>query len=381
MSAMAKKQIPRQGHKSPRLYLNIDNLRLDPNNPRLPEDAQGKKQPMLLEVLYKKFNLDELADSMAQNGYFDEEPLVAIPHRLPDNLKNAASDNPEFKQFIKQKKTIFIVVEGNRRLATAKILLDIELRKELRNKRWPELTQKTAKDLTNLPVIIYKNRSEIIPYLGVRHILGIQKWDSYAKARYVAKMVDDGYRVDEIETMIADKRGSARRNYICFKLLEQIENEFDIDSSPAKANFSLLLLAIGQGKIKRFLGLPKSLIDADINSPVPMKHLDNLKYLISWIFGDDKDKPVIDESRDITRYLSYTVDNLEALNYLIKTRNLSESYDRSDGEETMLMRYLTQANRKLEVALGISHRHKTNEVISETEKCSETIKRILESLR
>lgn len=57
------------------------------------------------------------------------------------------------------------------------------------------------------------------------------------------------------------------------------------------------------------------------------------------------------------------------------------AYERTDGEEKMLLRYLNTANIKLEGALGVAHRHKTSEVISEAEKCELTVKALLKIMR
>lgn len=369
------------GKKRPLLDIRIKQLYLDSENPRLSEEYQGKGDMELLGILYKEFNLDELADSMAQNGYFDEEPLVAIPQELPSGLAEADSHSEEFQNFIKAEDTKFTIVEGNRRLATAKLLLDTELRERFRIRHWPAISDEVADDLKELPTIIYVRRSEVVPYLGVRHIVGIQKWDSFAKARYVAQLVEAGHSVKEVESLIGDKQGSIRKNYVSYKLLEQAEDEFAIDTKRAKDNFSLLNLAITQGNIKRFLGLPRKLSDADQNEPIPKDNLANLKDLISFIFGDERNLPVIRDSREITKYLSDVVASPEALEYLRNTRNLIEAYDRSDGEEKMLLKYLSDANRKLETALGVAHRHRTPEVVSEVEKCEETVARLLKTVR
>src|SRR5215213_7242501 len=175
-----------QGRKRPQLDLKIGQLHLDPNNPRLPEDKQGKSEREILATLYQDFFLDELAESMSRNGYFDEEPLVGIPEKLPRRLRDAEPHSKDFLDFIKRRETQFTVVEGNRRLAAAKLLLDPTERDRLRIKTWPILQEQIAADIAVLPVIVYRTRDEIVPYLGVRHIIGIQKWDSYAKARYIA---------------------------------------------------------------------------------------------------------------------------------------------------------------------------------------------------
>ena len=64
---MAKKR----NRKHPQRDISIDRLYLDTENPRFPENIQGKNEDRLLNSLYRGFNLDELAESMCQNGYFD----------------------------------------------------------------------------------------------------------------------------------------------------------------------------------------------------------------------------------------------------------------------------------------------------------------------
>ena len=166
-----------------------------------------------------------------------------------------------------------------------------------------------------------------------------------------------------------------------YKLLEQVENEFDFDTRQAKRDFSLLLLAIGLGNIKRFLGLPRKLSEVNPDEPVAIEKLENLRSLVSWVFGDGKQERVITDSRYITRYLSYIVTSSEAVSYLERTCDLKGAYERTDGEEKMLLKYLNKANLKLEGALGVAHRHKTPEVISEVEKCEHTVKALLKIVR
>ena len=378
---MIDTKVPGAGRKRPQVDKPISLLHLDSQNPRLPEQAQGKSEEELLKVLYKEFFLDDLANSMAENGYFDAEPLVAVPEDLPSHLEDAGPNSDEFEDFIRSDTTELTVVEGNRRLATAKLLLDPALRDRFRIKHWPCPSEEVADDLQTLPVIVYLTRDEIIPYMGVRHIVGIQRWESYAKARYIVQMTESGLSPKEIERRIGDRQGAVTRSYVCYKLLNQVEGEFDLDTTSAKKDFSLLLLAIGQGNIKRFLGLPPRLSDADAGGPVPRENLHNLRNLVTWVFGDGKQERVITDSRQITAYLSDIVTSPEAVSYLETTRDLAGAYDRTDGEERMLLRYLNTANLKLEGALGVAHRHKTREVILETEKCKQTVKALLQILR
>lgn len=176
-------------------------------------------------------------------------------------------------------------------------------------------------------------------------------------------------------------------------MLREAREELDFDIEEAKNDFSLLLLAIGQKNIKFYLGWSKrvpetnqtksiSLEEVSLESPVPDSHLQNLHDLLSWIYGEGKKiHRVINESRDITNYLSTVVASPEAIKYLKQTRNLKEAYELTDGEEIMVQKLLKKANIKLEKALGIVHRHKTPDVISEAEKCYETSVQIVKAVK
>ncbi|MBI4947382.1 MAG: hypothetical protein HY840_13400 [Bacteroidetes bacterium] len=376
------KNIAGLDRKRPQLNIVPDNLHLDPLNPRLPAETQEKDELDIIYCLYKFFDIDELALSIGENGYFDEEPLVAIPMGLPEKFKNLRADklkkNKEYIDFISKPKTQFTVVEGNRRLATIKVLLSLELQTKFKIKTFPEISSEVIKDISELPVIVYPNRKEVLPYLGVRHITGIKKWDPYAKARYVAYMVQEGKTLKEIQQIVADRSNSARKFYLCYKLVEQVENEFGIDTSLARNEFSYLLLASGQGAIKDFLGIPSNLSEVNFDQPVPKEKTENLKLLFSWLYGEGTRTPrVLKESRDITNYLTHIIKSPIALEHLKANGKLLDAYDRSGGEENLLTTYLKRANDNLEKSLQFIHRHKKSESVqSEIDKCKETIQTI-----
>jgi hypothetical protein len=209
------------GRKRPLLNVETKRLHLDPANPRLPENIQGKGEDDLMSHLLSHFDLEELSLSMGQNGYFDEEPLVAIPRNLPAAIQPKPGEpaTPDYIAFINHGDTEFTVVEGNRRLATVRILLEADTRQALKVRNWPELTHEIRTDLELLPVIVYPTRKEVLPYLGVRHITGNKKWDSYAKARYIAAMIAEGYTVEDIEKEVGDRSQGVLKNAISYKLL------------------------------------------------------------------------------------------------------------------------------------------------------------------
>lgn len=381
------------GRKRTLLDIPIDRLHLDPQNPRLPEEVQGSSPDVLLQHLAEHFDLEEIADPMAQNGYFDEEPLVVVPIDLPQELipKIGEAESPTYLKFLE--KADFTVAEGNRRLATAKILLSEDLRRKLKIRHWPAITEPVKDDLSLLPAIVYPTRKEVLPYLGVRHITGNKKWDSYAKARYISAMLDEGHSIEAIEREVGDRTQAVLKNAVAYRTLQQAHSELELDITKAKDNFSFMLLGIGQREIKLFLGWSKPIDGAGrvktlpldeipLEAPVPETHLGALRDFLSWVYGEGtKVLPVIKESRDITNYLTHVVASPDAVACLRDTRNLLDAFDVTNGEEMLARKLLRGANSKLEKALGIAHRHKTEEVVAEAEKCFDTAQRVVKTVR
>jgi hypothetical protein len=263
----------------------------------------------------------------------------------------------------------------------------------LKIRTWPEINKLVREDLEVLPVIVYPTRDEVLPYLGIRHITGNKKWDSYPKARYIVGMLEHGYTIKDIEHEVGDRSQAVLKNAVAFKTLQQAHDEFDWDIRRAKEDFSYLLLGIGQRSIKIFLGWAKHtgrngevkpipLTEISLDAPVPPSNLDNLRDFLSWVYGEGtKVLPVIKESRDITNLLTHVVASPTAVRHLQQTRNLTDAYDLSDGEEAMVRKFLAAANTKLQKVLGVAHRHKTVDVIEDAQKCSDTADQILKTVK
>lgn len=334
-------------------HIPFERLLLDQKNPRLREKDSGKNQEELLKVMKEQFDLGELAYSIATNGYFQEEPIIAIPNNIEtmEKLLNSNSTPHDFEKIVNDGNIYFTVIEGNRRLSTIKLLLNPELQKNLGIRNWPEVEPKYKETLTNLPVVLYTDRNATASYIGVRHIGGPKKWAPYEKSRYIKSLVDDkNLTFDAIQKMVGDKGNSIRKNYLCYQLISIVSNELDLPDTVAKAKnrFSYLLLALGQKSIKNYIGIPPRYQDIDYKKPIADNKMNNLKTLFSWLFGEGPKIPaVISESRDITNYLSPVLNTKSATEWLESTRYLMGSYERSGGEKELLLKYVRNANDQL----------------------------------
>jgi len=110
----------------------VDDLLFDAKNFRFLRE-HVPDQDSILRVLDRDYQLEVIGESLAENGFFPEEPLAAIPD-----------------------KDKFIVVEGNRRLAALKLLLRPELRHLSKRKEfWDGLSKKMKYDLSKVWVTVH----------------------------------------------------------------------------------------------------------------------------------------------------------------------------------------------------------------------------------
>lgn len=304
------------------LELNV--LRLDPENPRLPSRVQGSDQRTLLEYLAENYNIIEVAASIARFGYFSSEPLIAIP------------DGQEH----------FTVVEGNRRLAALLILRDPSLAEELEEvDEWIELAEEAELPET-VPVVLVEDRQKVAPIIGYRHISGIEPWKPYQKARFVKDLIERGSSFDEVADIVGERRTEVASLYRNHEIVEQAESQFKLDTTKVINNFSVFSRALNSPSLRSYIGAPATSEVKVDSSPLSVDKPDNVEDLFSWLFGDDKNDSVITESRDLTR-LGRAVGSELGVKTLKKDRDLQAAYEVAGGFLDRLIRRLTRAHANL----------------------------------
>lgn len=371
------------GRKRPQLNIPIELLDLDPNNPRLAKESRGSTQFDLLQILYDQFDVEELAYSMAENGYFDEEPIVVVPHTLPKGFKiseDVEQQQIDLQGLIKKGNIQFVVVEGNRRLATLRLLLDEDLRKRIKvSKDFPKPSSKeVANDLRVIPAIFYSSTDDIAAYLGVRHIAGLLKWEAYAKAVFLASRIEEGIKkkksveesISEVQRQIADRSDVIKKQYLCYKVLQVAEEDLSFDITNIKNRFSLITVALNSPSIREFIGVNSYKSVNFSKRIVPKNKLEHLEKLLTWIYGNGKDKSaILTDSRKIGSRLAPILSDEEATEYLLKYENLEDAYERSGGEKKFLMKKINDSTKNLRNALGLAYKYKTGDVLILIDEC------------
>jgi hypothetical protein len=315
----------------------VGDLFFDKRNPRLVDALQeaGKSpsQDAILEVLWREFAVDEIALSVAANGYFPQEPLFA---EQQDDGK-------------------LVVVEGNRRLAAVKLLLDAGLRRKVKATDLPKIGKRRHVEISTLPVVKC-DRASVWQYIGFKHVNGPQSWQSLAKAEYIAWVHNTlGVDLDEVANRIGDQHATVRRLYRSLMALEQVEagGAFDRrDRWKKHFSFSHLYTGLDYRNIQRFAGISGD--GAFKRRPVHRSKVKQFGELCVWLYGSKSKErpPVVQSQNPDLRNLDEVLSTQNGLAALRRNLPLQVSLDISKGDDRMFREFMVVAKQALQEALG-----------------------------
>jgi hypothetical protein len=257
-------------------------LRLDPDNPRIPESIRSRGQDELADALEMGFEAYAVAQSIADNGFFVAEPLLVI------------SDSRE--------PGAFVVVEGNRRLTALLGLANADIRDRFEEaERWNELAGRSGVDLDfGVPVVIHASREATHSEVARAHVVGKLSWAPYMQARFIAARVAEGLSMPEVADLIGIDRSKAANLYRDQAIVKQAQ-ALGFETQEVERAFSLVTVAMGNTKIRDHIQAPlgSRLVPGD--NPIPTERESELGELLGWIFGDEDNEPKINDSRQIAQ--------------------------------------------------------------------------------
>lgn len=306
----------------------VERLFLDEENPRL-SSHDATTQDEILDVLAREMSIDEIAVSIAANGFYATERLLVIPRESGPTGS-------------------YTVIEGNRRLAAVLVLLDSEKRRRSRMTSLPSISPSLRRQLQTLPVSIFEDREQLWPYLGFRHVNGPREWDAFSKAEYVA-MVHEQYDVpiDEISTRIGDRFSTVQRIYLGYRLIRQAE-EADVFTRSDRFNerrfyFSHLYTAADQTPFQEFLGITKQRVD--LPDPVPPDSLSRLGELLLWVYGSraQSKEPVVKTQNPDLNLLRKAIGSDDAVAAIRQGKGLQRAFEIATGDDVVFRELLVDA--------------------------------------
>lgn len=288
-----------------------DELHFDYKNPRVSEFDFNPKTPEneIMRVLWTVMGVEEIVLSIKASGFFPFEPLYGI-----------------------EEDGKIIIIEGNRRLAAVKSILDPNLVNFAGvNKNALIVSDEIKKQLAELPVVVVPNRESAWKFIGFKHINGAQKWGSYAKAQYISEIHNE-YNIPlaEIASQLGDTFNTVEKLYQGLQVINQAEKEgvFNrTDVSAGRLFFSHLYTGLQQSGFKSFLGIET--VPMDLKSPISKDKLADLGDLLAWVFGSRSKgmQPVIKSQNPDLRQLDAVLKNPEARAALKQGAPLVSAFD------------------------------------------------------
>lgn len=178
--------------KLEKVKVSIENLLLDPNNPRFADisddslniDKLRFADPLIQSAAYEKmtnpkFDTITLANSISTVGFVPVDNIVVA--RLDGSL--------------------YYIIEGNRRVTAIKYLL------KQHSLGFSTLSDEAISNLSSIDVLVIddlENSTEFVGMIiqGIRNVSGIKEWDAFQKAQFISDMIEKGKSPGEISKTI-----------------------------------------------------------------------------------------------------------------------------------------------------------------------------------
>jgi hypothetical protein len=289
------------------IEVTLDQLLLDPNNPRfaelgdsdnpVPESRIGEEKVQnntYERMKSKRFDVAELRDTIKAVGYL---PMDRIVIREWNALK-------------KVDKKKYVVVEGNRRVTALKWLL------ELHDSAHETLSTEEISNFNNIPALVLDEKKApeqtrfVLP--GLRHVSGVKEWGPYQRAKAVYLLTEAGESTKDVAQSLGLSTQQANLLWRSYLSLEQMRQDEEFGEFVEPNKYSYFEEIHKRPNMRNWLGWSD---DEHI-----FTNEDRVKELYGWIVGElaegedrenrgDPKLPEAKSIRDLTRF----IDNPAAL--------------------------------------------------------------------
>jgi hypothetical protein len=220
--------------------VDVLDLQLDPLNPRLPALSADATERVIIEELLRHEDVTDLAKGIGAQGFYPTEVLVCV--EAEDGL---------------------IVVEGNRRLASLKLLISPDLAPVGQVQRFRSLSDKYKSSVpTFINVVVAPSRSATVPLIMNKHTrTGVKSWEPLQQAQYVMSLLRENISLDELPELTGIPRADILNNLKTLSLYEMAkrlpleESLRNVVADPRKFAASTLERVSGSPDFRKFLGI------------------------------------------------------------------------------------------------------------------------------
>lgn len=265
------------------ISVNLQDILLDPNNPRFaelgePEDVVPEArfaEPRIQRDAFEKmksgnFDVAQLRDTIKTLGFLPMDRIVVRSWRggAPDANK-------------------FVVVEGNRRVAALKWLI------ELHETGRETLSDEQIRNFTHLDVLLLDDVQApdsakwILP--GLRHVSGIKEWGAYQKARAVHMLREAGATPQEAGQSLGLSTRAANQLWRSYLALEQMQQDEEFGEYAEPKKYSYFEEVFKRPDVRDWLQWS--------DTERKFTNQNRVRELYSWMLGEPNDEGELGEPK------------------------------------------------------------------------------------
>jgi hypothetical protein len=294
--------------------VSLENLLLDPNNYRIRGNENYKlieekdiANAMVQKRISKmicgdtKANIKDLLESFKENGYLMIDNIIVRPYK---NEK-------------------YVVVEGNRRVTTLKVL------KEL-HEDGMDIGNVNSDIFNKIDVVVYHDDDKNYEILmGLRHVSGVKEWGDYEQSQLISNLANNYMMsVKEISESLGISTITVKKRLNTYYALQIFKEDPDYGEYFTPKYSTIFYEIMGKPEIRdSWLGWDTNLND--------FTNKENMRRLFSWLVPvEDEDEketkePIITK-RDEIRALAKFINDKEALTKLEESRSVGEAKEESE---------------------------------------------------
>lgn len=301
--------------------ISIEDLRFDETNPRIVELLGDTPRQADIErlLLGDEMRAAELIPSFIENGYIAYEPLIVRRQNSKD---------------------LYVVVEGNRRLAAIRSMEDSDDEHEAEAFR--------SHGLSQVPCLIFTGEDdELLSYLGLRHLSKTKDWSTNAKGAFVERMLRAGHGLSTAARKTNTTTNALRLILLTRRMFDEARDlDFGLSSSTSRGEtlFWHLGDALRRTRTKAYIHLEES---ADPLQP-PTYDQTRFENLVGWLYGypNKGQERVISSIRDIGK-LDECLGDARAVEALENGASLSEAAEELTSGGATVANHLDRARRSV----------------------------------
>jgi hypothetical protein len=277
----------------PSKSLFVTSLLLDQQNPRLPSQGGALGQRQIIDELVTHDAVYELAKDITTQGFFPTEILLGV--RDGD---------------------LVVIIEGNRRLAALKLLVNPELAPQDYLEKFRRLSEKaTTTVLAKVHVCLAPSREAATPILLSRHTAQqIQSWKRPMQARFYRQLLERGLTPDDLVQSYGVTVGQIQdwiRADAVYRLACSLDFPEDVKAKVQNNRefpLSTLERLVESQPIREFLMLKPDPKEVLISSAKPAAFLKAFRRVVADVATSKVDSRMANNADQITEYVKKLTD-------------------------------------------------------------------------